>query len=91
MNQIDLFGESVGAPRYAPKPEHVRNRLQSILDTLRAADSWPWPPVIVRQYRDLTLPYLYEQLHDPAEAARWIELFDAEIARLGELPVETPR
>ncbi|RIA55404.1 hypothetical protein [Dichotomicrobium thermohalophilum] len=91
MNQIDLFGESFGTPRYVPKPEHVRNRLQSILDTLRAADSWPWPPVIVRQYRDLTLPYLYEQLHDPAEAARWSDLIDAEIARLGEPLVDTPR
>jgi hypothetical protein len=65
----------------------VRNRLQSILDTLRAADSWPWPPVIVRQHCDLTLPYLYENLGDADEAARWAELIDAEIARLGEPPV----
>jgi len=65
-------------------------RLQSILDTVRAADSWLWPPVIVRQYRDLTQPYLYEKLGDADEAARWAELIDAEIARLREPPDADP-
>ena len=83
MDQFNLFGEASSLPPpYVPKQEHLRNRLQSILNELQAAEYWPWPPVIVRQYRELTLPYLYERLEDVEEAAHWEARFEAEISRL---------
>jgi hypothetical protein len=68
--------------RYVPKPEYVRNRLQSLLDDMRAAVVWPWEPVIVSLRCDSVLPRLYELLPDREEARRWRSVIDVEIARL---------
>lgn len=80
--QPDLFGAP--APKaYVPDPRHVRNRLHDLLGQLRAAETWPWEPVIVRLHRDRTVPYLCGLLPDD-EAARWRLDFEAEVARLQE-------
>lgn len=74
-----------GAPEpkgYVPDPKHVRNRLDDLLTQLKAADTWPWEPVIVRLHRDRNLPYLCDLLTDTEEAARWRAAFAAEMARL---------
>ncbi|MGV1013398.1 MAG: hypothetical protein ACOYB4_00350 [Methyloceanibacter sp.] len=81
--QSDLFGEAL-APRqsYVPDPRHVRNRLDEMLSLMRAAESWPWEPVMVTLYRENVLPYLCDKLPDREEAARFRAEIDAEITRL---------
>jgi hypothetical protein len=75
-----MFGAP--APKvYVPNPQHVRNRLESLLSQLKAADTWPWEPVIVRLHRDRDIPYLWGLL-DEEEAARWRSAFAAEMERL---------
>jgi hypothetical protein len=79
--QPDMFGAP--APKaYVPDPRHVRNRLESLLEQLKAAESWPWEPVMVRLHRDRNLPYLCGLLADMEEAERWRAAFAAEMARL---------
>lgn len=88
-DQSDMFGgppqpDLFGAPAdkaYVPDPRHVRNRLENLLAQMRAADTWPWEPVIVRLHRDRNLPYLWGLLPDE-EAAEWRRCFHAELARL---------
>jgi len=81
--QPNLFAEEDMAPkRYAPNPQYVRNRLQSILDEMRAAAKWPWDPVIVSLRCDSVLPRLYELLPDREESQRWRAQIDFEISRL---------
>jgi hypothetical protein len=84
LAQSTLFAEEDIAPkRYVPNPQYVRNRLQSLLDDMRAAANWPWEPVIVSLRCDSVLPRLYELLPDKEEARHWRALIDAEeIARL---------
>ncbi|HEX4159205.1 MAG TPA: hypothetical protein VHY79_12070 [Rhizomicrobium sp.] len=83
LAQPNLFAEEDVAPkRYVPNPQYVRNRLQSLLDEMRAAAKWPWEPVIVSLRCDSVLPRLYELLPDSNEARRWRTMIDAEIARL---------
>ncbi len=80
-DQPDMFGAA--APKtYLPDPRHVCNRLEDLLAQLKAADSWPWEPVIVRLHRDRNVPYLCDLLTDNEEAARWRAAFAAEMARL---------
>ena len=82
MSQLALF-EDLSAPKvYVPKQEHVLNRLASIYAKLCEAETWPWEPVIVRAYRERTLPYLYDLLTDETEAAEWQAKIEAELARL---------
>ena len=79
--QTDMFGAP--APKaYVPDPRHVRNRLQDLLRQLKAAETFPWEPVIVRLHRDRTVPYLCDLLPDREEAEHWREAFAAELARL---------
>lgn len=80
-NQPDLFG-GAAPPAYVPKPEHVRNRLASLLAEMRAAETWPWEPAIVALHRERTFAYLCERLPDREEAERWRALIEAEAARL---------
>ena len=83
LAQPTLFAEEDMAPkRYVPNPQYVRNRLQSMLDEMRAATNWPWEPVIVSLRCDSVLPRLYELLPDRDEARRWRAQIDDEIARL---------
>ncbi len=88
----DLFGDSQGdlfagagaaAPDvYAPKPEHVRNSLASMLKKMQAAESWPWPPSMVRLHKEQTFAYLCALLPDAEEARDWQEKIATETARL---------
>lgn len=80
--QADLFGEAAAAPAYVPKPEHVRNSLQSLLRKMQAAKTWPWSPANVRLHRERTFAYLCERLPDRDEAERWRTQIEAEVARL---------
>ena len=78
--QPSLFAEE--APRaYVPNPRHVRNRLQSLLDEMRAAETWPWDISIIKLYRDTVMPRLCDELPDAEEAAHWRGLIATEIAR----------
>ncbi len=89
MDQLALF-EDLSAPRaYVPKQEHVINRLRHILAALQDAQAWPWEPVIVRLYRESTLPQLYDLVEDAAEAEEWRERIEVELLRLNTAePVE---
>ena len=79
--QADMFGAP--APKaYVPDPRRVRNRLEDLLRQLKAAETFPWEPVIVRLHRDRNVPYLCDLLPDREEAERWREAFAAELARL---------
>jgi hypothetical protein len=92
MSQLALFDDLPAPNVYVPKQEHVINRLRSICATLCEAKSWPWDPLIVRLYRERTLPYLYALVTDPAELAEWRTKIDAELNRLNAVaPVEASR
>lgn len=81
--QADLFGDAVAAPKaYVPDARHVRNRLAEMLAAMRAAECWPWEPVMVALYRERVFPYLCERLPDAEEAARFRAEIEDEIARL---------
>jgi hypothetical protein len=81
--QPSLFADEELAPKaYVPNPQHVRNRLQSMLDKMRAGAAWPWDSSTVRFYRETVWPYLYAKLPDTAEAARWRTDIDVEAVRL---------
>ena len=81
--QGDLFGaaESVGPAPYQVKPEHVRNRLVDMVETMRGASAWPWSASRVKLFRETVWPYLLGLL-DEAEAPDWRAKLDAEAARL---------
>jgi hypothetical protein len=82
-DQAELFGEAAaGPPVYVPKPEHVRNSLQSLLGKMQAAKTWPWSPATVRLHRERTFAYLCERLPDRDEAERWRTQIEVEVARL---------
>ena len=84
MDQLALF-EDLSAPRvYVPKQEHVINRLRHILAQLQAAKAWPWEPVIVKLYKESTLPQLYGLLDDEAQAESFRNRIEEEIARLDD-------
>ena len=58
MDQLALF-EDLSAPKaYVPKQEHVINRLRHILAQLQAAQAWPWEPVIIKLYKELSLIHI---------------------------------
>jgi hypothetical protein len=81
MDQLALF-EDLSAPKsYVPKQEHVINRLRHILAQLQAAPAWPWDPVIVKLYKESTLPQLYGLVADEAQAESFRNLIGEEIAR----------
>ena len=83
--QPDLFGDAQAGPKpYVPKPEHVRNSLQSLVNKMQAAKTWPWNPSVVDLHRERSFAYLCGLLPDQDEAARWRALIEAEIARLDE-------
>ena len=84
MSQLALFDDLPASNVYVPKQEHVINRLRSIHETLREAETWPWEPVIVELYRESTLPHLYAHVKDPAELAEWRAKIEAEWMRLSE-------
>lgn len=60
----------------------VRNRLNDMLDKLRAAASWPWKASTVAFYRETVWPSLLSKLPDAEEAMRFRVEFETEIARL---------
>jgi hypothetical protein len=84
-DQADLFGDiETGPPAYVPNPQHIRNRLEDMLATMRAAKTWPWQPSTFAFYRDTVWPELCSELPDPAEAKRWRGVLAAEAKRLDE-------
>jgi|CXWL01.1.fsa_nt_gi hypothetical protein len=83
MAQQDLFGGET-KPAYTPKPEHVRNHLESLLAQMAAAQSWPWDDSVVDLHCERTVPYLLKLIADPAEAAEWRVRFEAEERRLSK-------
>jgi hypothetical protein len=81
--QGDLFGvaEDGGPPPYQVKPQHVRNRLIDMVETMQGAQAWPWPASRTKLFRQTVWPYLLGLLPQ-AEAADWRARLDAEAARL---------
>jgi hypothetical protein len=76
----DLFG-TPGPETYTPDPQHVRNRLDALLNQMRASAIWPWPDVMVELHRTKTFDYLVGLLPAP-EASTWRAAIAAEIDRL---------
>ena len=81
-DQLSLFAEAPAPSAYVPDVLHVRNRLEDMLERMQGAAVWPWPSASVRLYRETVWPYLFGLLPDPAEAARWRGLIEAQAARL---------
>ena len=78
--QPDLFGAP--APKaYVPDPQHVRNRLKTLLGQMRASAAWPWPEAMVELHRAKTFEYLCGFL-PLEEATDWRRQIAAEIERL---------
>ncbi len=82
MGQLALFEDQSAHKAYVPEQEHVINRLRHILAQLQAAQAWPWEPVIVKLYKESTLPQLYGLVDDAAQAEHFRHLIEEEIARL---------
>jgi hypothetical protein len=53
-----------------------------MLATMRAAQSWPWEPVMVALYRETVWPDLCAELPNCEEAERWRAEIQAEATRL---------
>jgi hypothetical protein len=94
-DQADLFGHSpaqgslfgaredrLQAPvqRYLPDPEKVRQRLQALLGTARAAERMPWPEREARVWQ-IVFPNMANWLPDD-EAAQLRFEFAREMERL---------
>jgi hypothetical protein len=84
--QHDLFGppEPTTPAVYVPKIEHVRNRLNAIMEQARAARTMPWESPQRKLYHDIVIPYLTQLLPDPGEAREYAEAFEKEYTRLME-------
>lgn len=83
--QSSLFAENEMGPKpkaYVPHPQHVRNRLQGLLDEMRAAERWPWEGAVLELYRNIVPPQLYAALPDAEEGACWRAQIEVEAARL---------
>jgi len=78
--QPALFDDLPVQPSY--DVDAVRNRLNEILDKMRAAASWPWKAATVDNYRQSLWPSLLNKLPDAEEAARWRAEIEAEARRL---------
>jgi hypothetical protein len=89
MDQLAL-SEDLSAPMaYVPKQEQAINRLRRILAQLQSAQDWPWEPVIVKLYKESTLPQRYVLIADEAEAEEWRQRIEAELLRLKRvMPIE---
>lgn len=81
--QGDLFGGAApsGPAPYQVKPQHVRNRLIDMVETMQGAQAWPWSPSRTKLFRETVWPYLLDLL-PPDEAVDWRAQLDAEAARL---------
>ena len=78
--QTDLFGPAP-EPAYKPNPDHVRNRLNSLIDAARAAATMPWESTQLKLYRDIVFPQLIRLL--PPEEGEELNLaFAVELKRL---------
>lgn len=60
----------------------MRDRLNGMLDKMRAAASWPWKASTVAFYRETVWPSLLSKLPDKDEAARFHAEIEAEAGRL---------
>ena len=80
--QPDLFGPPPSTA-YKPNPEHVRNRLNSLIDAARAAATMPWEGTTLKLYRDIVFPQLIRLL-PPEEGERLNSAFAAELERLAK-------
>ena len=79
--QADLFGPAPGPAVYKPNPDHVRNRLMSLITSARAAATMPWEGTTLKLYRDIVFPQLIRLL--PPEEGEQLNLaFAAELKRL---------
>jgi len=81
-DQPDMFGGLSLPKPYVPKPEHVRNSLESLVEKMEQADVWPWSASMVRLHREQTFDYLCALISDKNERATWQTRIAAQIARL---------
>jgi len=81
-DQPDMFGGLSLPKPYVPRPEHVRNSLETLVAKMQAADTWPWPPSMVRLHREQTFDYLCTLILDENERATWQTRIAAQITRL---------
>lgn len=79
----DLPPPIADVPYVAGAPE-VRERLNAMLDKMRAASSWPWNSSIVSDCRERVWPSLLARLPDAGEAARLLQDFEEETVRLDD-------
>ena len=85
MSQLDLFGgaKQGSSPAHTPDAKAVRERLNTILQQLRAANRMPWTPAQLRSWR-----HVFHNMANwlpPEERDKFREDFTAEIARLEEI------
>ena len=78
--QLPMFAEDA-LPFVVPDADAARERLQAMLDKMRAAASWPWKAATVEQYRETLWPSLLSKLSE-TEADRLRAAMEAETARL---------
>lgn len=81
--QASLFEEEeVQPPKpYKPDPHLSRNKLEFMLNLMRAASKWPWSEERVRFFYETLWPQSYAAL-PPEEAAAYRTQIEAEAARL---------
>jgi hypothetical protein len=82
MRQLDLFAAAKPGASTAqtPDPNVIRERLNAVLEQLRAANSMPWKPAELRSWR-----HVFHNMANwlpPEERDKLRRDFTAEIARL---------
>jgi hypothetical protein len=80
-DQLLMFAEDA-LPVFMPDAEAAREKLQDMLEKMRAAASWPWKNTTVVLYRENVWPSLLGKLGDEQEAARLRAEIHTEITRL---------
>jgi hypothetical protein len=77
--QQDLFPSEPAS--YAPSPDRIRVKLETVLAELRRAGNMPWDRKTQR-YHQQVFPQMTSAL-PPEEAAQYRLAFEAELARFG--------
>ena len=81
-----MFRAKPAAPESLPyDPDFVRKHLMRILRLVAAAEFMPWPPTEAQSWIE-RFPKIARNSLPPEEADQMVETFEAEIARLRQVP-----
>lgn len=80
MNQLDMFGVATPEASAPPTPASIRQRLDALLEMLRASQELPWPPSEARSWK-VVIPQMSNWLPQKEREAILAE-FASQLERL---------